>query len=114
MSEEKKALPLLMDNLTTAEKVLLANLSLHPGYKVLIKLLEAACTAATNDVIKLDPMVEEYRRKLEHLQQAARTVNKFSSLVLRSVDYHSQCGQLEASVAETDVEKLVNDAQASM
>jgi len=114
MAEEKKSVPLMMDDLSVGEKVLLANLSLHPGYKVLVKLLDAACTTATQDVIRLDPMVQEYKRKLEYLQQAARTVNKFSSLVLRSVKYHAECAQYETENSEQDLEARVNAVEQEL
>jgi hypothetical protein len=109
MSEVTK--PLLMDELGTGEKVLLANLSLHPGYKILEKLFSAACTQATQDVIKLDPMADEYPRKIVYLQQAARTVNRYTSLVLKSVIYHSEMGKAETEVAELDLEARVNQAE---
>lgn len=111
MSEREAPKPLLMDELSTGEKVLLANLSLHPGFQVLIKLFDAACTSATNDVIKLDPLVEEYDRKLAYLQQAARTVNKFTNLVRKSIIYHSAMGEAETAAIESDLEARVNQAE---
>jgi len=101
--------PLLMDELNAAEKVALANMSLHPGFQVLIKMFEAACTTATHDVIKLDPLVQDYERKLAYLQQAARTVNKYTELIRKSVIYHSEMAKYEP-LDQEQVGPQVNEA----
>jgi len=82
--------PLLSDELTEAQKVLLLGLKQHPGYLVFELMLGAACKRATEDVIKLDPIEEGYERKLKALQSKARERNEFSLLVLKSIDWHSQ------------------------
>lgn len=112
MAEGSK--PLMMDELGVGEKVLLANLSLHPGYKVLEKLFGAACSQATQDVIKLDPLTDDFERKLMYLQQAARTVNRYTTLVLRSIDYHAGCAKYETEQADQDVESRVNQVEREL
>jgi len=82
------ATPLLCDDLQLVEKVTLSSLVQQPGYSVLTKIMEAACSRATEDVIKLDPTEKGYTQKLIALQSRARHINEFSSLVLKSINWH--------------------------
>ena|SRR5271157_29014 len=93
MSERK----LLGQNLNTEERILLAQLTTQPGWKVLVKLMAEACRAATEEVIKLDPTAERYSEKVQGLQIAARSMNKFSAEVLDSVKLHQRRAVQEAN-----------------
>lgn len=86
MSERK----LLGQNLNHEERILLAQLTTQPGWRVLVKLMAEACRAATEEVIKLDPTAERYSEKVQGLQIAARSMNKFSAEVLDSVKLHQR------------------------
>jgi hypothetical protein len=88
--------PLLYDELTLEDKVYLANLTLHEGYKVLKRLMSAACTRATEAVIKLDPMDADYGRKVQIAQQQARDRNEFCSSVLKSIEFHTLTAAVES------------------
>src|ERR1700685_472043 len=87
MAERK---PLLQEELTTNERLMLAQLSQHPGFAVLIRFIEAECANATQEVIKLDPGTPEYDRILISRQNPARAMNKFAASIRDSVNYHTQ------------------------
>lgn len=90
------ATPLLCDDLQLVEKVTLASLVSQPGYAVLVKIMDAACTRATEDVIKLDPTEKGYTQKLIALQSRARHMNEFSSLVLKSIKWQVEDGKVKS------------------
>ena len=90
------ATPLLCDDLQLVEKVTLGSLVSQPGYAVLVKMLDAACSQATKDVIKLDPTEKGYTQKLIALQGRARHMNEFSSLVLKSITWHVEDGKTKS------------------
>lgn len=83
-------LPILRDGLTLPEKVMLASLSRHIGFPVLIKLLEAMCEVSTKSMVKLDPELENYDRLLAVRQQESRTTHRNSKDLLDSIEYHKQ------------------------
>jgi hypothetical protein len=78
----------LGNDLDDIEKAYLGNLSRHEGFKVLLKLGEDACKQATEAVISLDPMSDNYPTKLASLQNTARAINSFCSSFFGSVDWH--------------------------
>ena len=79
---------LLGSNLDMVEKAYLGNLARHEGFKVLQKLGEDACKQATEAVISLDPMSDNYPAKLASLQNTARAINSFCSSFFGSVEWH--------------------------
>lgn len=79
---------LLRDSLSEYEQVALAQLKHHPGYVVLVKLMEEACTLANAEPIKLDPDDDKYDDKLKNRTLYARSINDFCSSVLKSVEIH--------------------------
>jgi len=88
---------LLDGELTPTEIASLAALTLQPGWKVLERMFTAACTRATEAVIKCDPVEDEgYDRKVKALQLKARERNEFSMLILGSVDLHVQSVQQQS------------------
>lgn len=76
---------LLRDELTDIEKAELANMTLHPGFAVLQRMMAEHCKLSTEEVIKLNPMLDGYERKLALLQTTARATNDFCSSVLASI-----------------------------
>ncbi|SRR6266550_3236180 len=99
----QKEMPLLIDGLTLPEKVALGQTSLTPGYPVLIKLMNAACEDSRVLINDVNPEDPGYEHVLKARQQYSRAINKFSSLVLRSVEYHRQHGIAEEQSKEQEV-----------
>jgi hypothetical protein len=99
MTERK----LLGQNLNHEERILLAQLTTQPGWKVLVKLMAEACRAATEDVIKLDPSSPRYAEVVVAMQMNARAMNKFSAEVLDSVKLHQRRALQEANRIENPV-----------
>jgi hypothetical protein len=92
---EKVMKPLLIDGLTLPEKVMLGQTSLTPGFAIMVKLMEAACDESRVAINDVNPEDENYDHVLRARQQYSRAINKFSTLVLRSVEYHTQHGIAE-------------------
>ena len=92
MAERK----LLGENLTHEERILLAQLTIAPGWIILVRMMAEACRVATEAVIKLDPTTERYQEKLVAMQSMARSINKFSTDVLDSVKVHQRSAVKEA------------------
>lgn len=75
-----------MDELERAQ---LINMTFHPGYQILIHMMNQACELATAAVIKLDPIVtEDFDRKLSSLQNIARATNDFCASLIKSIEAH--------------------------
>jgi hypothetical protein len=99
--------PLLMDELSVAEKIVLGQLTHQPGFTVLQKLFDAACTRATADIVKLDPEEEGYDRVLAVRSQRARTMNEFANSIRKSVLFHTQTVITEAQEDDQQAVDLV-------
>jgi hypothetical protein len=107
MAERK----LLGENLPFDERVSLAQLTTHPGWKILVKLMGEACRESTEATIKLDPSSERYPEKVVALQTTARAINKFTRELLDSVKVHNQTAITEVrdyEAAERGEEKTPN------
>lgn len=79
---------ILGKNLSPEERIQLAQLTNHPGWSILVKIMAEACRASTEEVIRLNPTSERYTENLEKLHVSARAMNKFSNDVLESVREH--------------------------
>ena len=90
MAEEKSKLPLLGDELTTVELAHLTQVTHMPGYQVIVKMLNAACSRATFDTLKLDPEIDNYKDRVAARTARARCWTEFSDLVLGSIAHHAQ------------------------
>jgi hypothetical protein len=88
MAEKPK--PFLMRELTIGEKIALQQLTMSPGFPVLIKLIESGCQSATADTIKVDTEDANYHQILEARHHYARAVNRFTQLIRESINYHVQ------------------------
>ena len=81
---------MLCRDLNEVEMAYLSNLCQHPGFKVIVKMMEEACENATREVIQLDPVnTDDYEHKLAILQLTARATNSFCSSFLKSVEVHA-------------------------
>ncbi len=107
MAEREAPKPILMNELTLPQKVMLGQTSLTPGFQVIVMMIEAACQDATRDAIKVDPEDPAYDQILKARQQYARTANKFSTLLLKSIEYHTEHGIAEERQLELDAAQLI-------
>lgn len=109
MSEikESKLVPLLTEDLTHPERIFLTQIFHHAGFKVLIKLLNAACARATEQIVKLDPENPDYQRLLTYRSQRSRNFSECISDVMRSVEYHTGVLKAEEVGEEIQAEDAV-------
>lgn len=107
---------LLRDELTDVEKAELANLTLHPGFEVLKRMMAEHCKATTELVIKLDPMTDNYERKLASLQNTARATNDFCSSVLLSISVlrNSSIEEQQEEAARSALIQQIKEAQRAV
>jgi hypothetical protein len=107
---------LLRDELTDVEKAELANMTLHPGFQVLKRMMAEHCQNTTEAVIKLDPMVDGYERKLALLQITSRATNDFCSSVLRSISVlrNDSVEQQQEEAAMSALMTQIRDAQRAV
>lgn len=100
---------LCRDNLTLEEKTYLARFAMDPGYRVLIKLMNDACSQATAEVMKLDPVVEKesYVESLKAQQQIARAMSQFSATLCKSIDVYAK-SIIDAESSPTAEEEETN------
>lgn len=103
----QKEMPLLIDGLSLPEKVSLGQMSLAPGFLILIKLMDAACEESRVSINDVNPEDPGYEHVLKARQQYSRAINKFSSLVLRSIEYHKQHGVAEEQQQELEAAQLI-------
>lgn len=107
-SKENKATgTLLREELSPSEVVMLAQMTHHGGFIVLKKLMEALCTRASEDLIRLDPEDKEYERKLSVRTQRARTINETCSVILKSIRAHVDSEVAQEQAEETEAVDVV-------
>lgn len=92
--DQKEITPLLMDELSAPERTFLMQIVQHAGFQVIVKLFDAACTRATQDIVRLDPEKPDYDMLLKYRTQRSRNINEFSSLVRKSINYHTSIVQM--------------------
>jgi hypothetical protein len=102
IKDQKEIVPLLMEDLTHPERIFLTQIVQHAGFQVLIKLMDAGCTRATQDIVRLDPEKPDYERLLTYRSQRSRNINEFSAWVFKSVEYHT--GKLRAEEVNDEVQ----------
>jgi len=98
MAEPK--VPLLANSITLPEQIMLAGLTRHVGFPVLVKLFEAICERAMQDVAKVDPEKENYDRILAYRQQRSRVSHEVTRDVLDSIEWHKQMAGKAAQAEE--------------
>ena len=82
-----------------------------PGYAVLQRLMDAACNEsriAINDVNPEDP---GYDQVLRARQQFSRAVNKFSVLVLRSIDWHKKSAAAIEGEQQLEIQEKIESQE---
>ncbi len=93
MSEQREKLPLLgtgEDELNPIEAAQLTQVTGMPGYRVIVKILNAAADRATKDTLRIDPETPDYTTKIAARTARARYWVEFADLVLGSIAYHAQ------------------------
>jgi len=108
--EATESAPLLREELTTQERILLTQLTHMPGFKVLVKLLQAACARFNDNVIKLDPEAPDYDTKISKRQLKAWVASKFSADVFKAIDWHTD----QVILAEQENQEESVDAVAKV
>jgi hypothetical protein len=83
-------------SLSQADRVALVGLTTHPGFRVLIQMMESACKDAYTKVIQCDPTKEA---DVLALQKEARAASAFSNLLLRAINWHSRSEQVVKTAA---------------
>jgi len=79
--------PLLSD-LQDAQRVALASLVQHPGWRIVEDMHFEAVQAAKEELIRIDPGNPDAPRLLAACHTKARAVNDFSASVFKSIEYH--------------------------
>lgn len=87
---DKEAKKILIPDLPSHKKAMLLRLVLDPGWKVVEEIANEACLAFTQDIIKLDPEVEDYERKQQVRTLRARNAVEFSEQLFRSITEHAR------------------------
>lgn len=85
--------PLCADRLTMEEQLYLSSLSKHPGFLVLKKLMEDACSQASAKVVRVKPDDPERTAKISAYQAEAYSINSFCAAVLKSCGWHAMTGE---------------------
>ena len=89
MADDNRQKPLLLEKeLTLADCVALGQTMGTPGFDIVRRLYEAACRAAGDDSIKLDPERPDYERVLAVRAQRARNFNEIVEWVRVSALTH--------------------------
>lgn len=100
LKDEKDKTPLLMEDLTGQERTFLSQIVQHPGFSVIIKLFDAGCVRATQDIVKLDPEKPDYERLLTYRSQRSRNISEFSAWIRASVNYHTGVVKMQDQESE--------------
>lgn len=100
MTEPKRP---ILDDLLLPDKVVLANMTHHPGWKVAIRLLEAAVERANKDVIITDPEQPNYDKLLAARQQRSRSWNELARWFLDSVKWHEETARNAMAERENEI-----------
>jgi hypothetical protein len=88
MAEEKEIQSLLCDDLPQAERVMLAQTKMTPGWKIVEKIANAACLRFQQETFKVNPEDANADRKVVERQRRARNITEFSDLFFKSIYAH--------------------------
>ena len=90
MADEKKDTQrILMENMDVVKKTLLLQVSMTPGFKVIVEMANEAALRATQDISKLDPEGPDYERKIVERGRRARNISEGFDLLFKSVFAHA-------------------------
>lgn len=110
MANQEKDAKVLSPDMTQAEKVLLAQTVMTPGWKVIVKMANDACGRFTQDIIKVDPESEDAEHVVSERQRRARIAIEFSDLLMKSIYAHAdsirRAGKQEEEEAVSSVAKM--------
>lgn len=104
------AIPLLREELTLLERAQLQQIVMLPGFKVLIKIANAACTRFNNRVVKLDPEASDFDEKVGKRQLKAWVASKICTMIFKAVDWHTE----QVAATEKENEEVVVDSVAKL
>lgn len=107
MAEKIESKVLLEGILTTPEQVLLAQLVQMGGYKVLMKLFDAATTRFQEAPLKLNPEDPNYEKLVASRTQRARNSIEYANSVFNSVKWHTEVIGLKETENEAESEDAV-------
>ena len=74
----------LGERLDFEKRVALAQLTMQPGWSVLLELIGEACRQSTEECIKISPSAENYAKIVPNLQLVAHTMSKFAKQIIDS------------------------------
>ena len=94
--------PFCYETLTQEQRLYLSSFAKHPGFIVLKKMMEDACSQATTAVIKLNPDDKDFDVKLKNRQMTARIVNEICATLIKSIVMHSDAAAVQEEQEEFD------------
>ena len=106
-SSKDTQLPVLVDDLTAAEKTVLEHITHHHGYTVLIKIFAAVCARATNDTLKIDFEQPNAEHILSVRTQRARNFHECVNIAKKSIEYHTQMVKQQVATEEEEAVSAV-------
>ena len=104
MSEETVVPEVRPFVLPPGDRLDLVNLTNQPGWRVLNRMMEAACQTANAKVIQCDPTD---RDRVLTLQMEARATNAFCTLLGKAVQWHVAC-QKNGHASQRTIEELMD------
>src|SRR5258708_7056160 len=105
----KETQTILSPDLTQAKKVMLTQVVMTPGWKVVIELANEACRTAMQDTIKLDPESADYERVCVERQRRARNITEFSEQFFRSIQSHADSIRKTEAAEDQEVVSRVGE-----
>ena len=102
---------MLLRDLSDIERAILVNMTQHQGYPILVQMLHEACENATAEAIRLDPMSDNYEKKLVNLQLLARATHRVCASLLKSIEAHKNRVINDTKEKEEEAEFLARIAR---
>lgn len=87
--------PVLENGLTEVERLNLAQTVQSPGWDVVIKIINAVCQRANDEVIAVDQDDDQFDTKVASRTRAARATSDGALLSFKSIDYHAKVSKEE-------------------
>lgn len=87
-------------NLTQTERLYLASLSHHDGFPILQRLMDEACRAATEEVMRVDPTAPNYKDVLAATQANARAIHEFCDSIRKNFLLNAELAMQEEKKKE--------------
>src|SRR6266480_21347 len=74
----------LGEKLDFEKRIALAQLTVQPGWLVLLEMIGEACRQSTEECIKISPSAPNYEKIVPNLQLVAHTMSKFAKQIIDS------------------------------